>query len=48
MAAPEPKQTREQRLAARLRENLKRRKAQARAMKLDAGMAPLPNEGTER
>ncbi|NVD45140.1 hypothetical protein [Qipengyuania atrilutea] len=33
--------SREERLAAQLRENLRRRKAQARAMK-ESGEAPLP------
>ena len=38
MTTEQPKPTREERLAAKLRENLRRRKAQARA--LDAGEAP--------
>jgi len=42
MTTPPPKPTREDRLAAKLRENLHRRKAQARA--LDAATVPtLPN-----
>src|SRR5690349_8162099 len=36
------KQTREERLAAKLRENLRLRKAQARAMKTEIGNAELP------
>ena len=40
------KPTREERLAAKLRENLRRRKAQARA--LDGGEKPsLPKQGDE-
>ena len=52
----ETKPTREERLAAKLRENLRLRKAQARAMKSDeaAPSSPrlsndgLPNDGGER
>jgi hypothetical protein len=36
------KPTREERLAAKLRENLRLRKAQARALKGDEGAAPNP------
>jgi hypothetical protein len=39
------KPTREERLAARLRDNLRRRKAQSRA--LDAAMPPLSKEEPE-
>ena len=45
------KPTREERLAAKLRENLRLRKAQARALKADEGAAPnraLSNRGGER
>lgn len=42
MTGPEKKPTREERLAAKLRENLRRRKAQARAM--DADKPALPKE----
>ena len=35
MSEPQDKPTREERLAAKLRENLRRRKAQARAMDSD-------------
>jgi hypothetical protein len=42
----DPKPTREERLAARLRENLRRRKAQSRAM--EAEKPTLPKEGRER
>jgi hypothetical protein len=38
----DPKLTREERLAARLRENLRLRKAQSRAMKSDEPGAPNP------
>ena len=48
MPAPGPKQTRDERLAARLRENLKRRKAQARAIAQAGDKPPLPNGDTER
>ena len=44
MAESEPPVTREERLAAKLRENLKRRKAQARA--LDGEAPPLPKSET--
>jgi len=37
--------TREERLAAKLRENLYRRKAQARALDSDAGRADAGNDG---
>ncbi|MBB3860068.1 hypothetical protein GGQ88_001329 [Novosphingobium hassiacum] len=37
--------SREERLAARLRENLKRRKAQARALDTDGESAPLQESG---
>ena len=40
-----PKQSREERLAAKLRENLKRRKVQAREMSATPG---LPKDKTER
>jgi hypothetical protein len=53
MAKSEERKAREQRLAAKLRENLKRRKGQARARTTDSGQndaaAPVPqkpNEGT--
>ena len=40
------KPTREERLAARLRENLKRRKAQARALeRRDDGLSKAPERG---
>jgi hypothetical protein len=42
MTVPNDKPTREERLAAKLRENLKRRKAQARALSSDK--AALPKE----
>jgi hypothetical protein len=42
MPATPPKQTREERLAAQLRANLKRRKVQAKAL----SSAPLPNGET--
>ena len=46
MAAKPSKPTREERLAAKLRENLHRRKAQARAVEGHAGglNAPLPKQ----
>ena len=48
MSEPKDKPTREERLAAKLRENLRRRKAQSREMdsraKVD-GKATLPKEG---
>jgi hypothetical protein len=44
MSDNEPPVTREVRLAAKLRENLKRRKAQARALGADA--PPLPKGET--
>ncbi len=42
MSDPPGKPTREERLAAKLRENLRRRKAQSRAM--DAGKPTLPKD----
>jgi hypothetical protein len=43
-----PAKPREQRLAAKLRENLRRRKAQARAMgDSDGATETLPNPGSE-
>ena len=39
-----PKPTREERLAAKLRENLRRRKAQARALAADGDARSLPKE----
>ena len=43
------KPSREERLAAKLRENLKRRKSQARAMAdTDASDQPLPKKGEDR
>lgn len=44
MTAPKVPMTREERLAARLRENLKRRKAQARALE---GGAPPKGESPD-
>ena len=46
MSEPKDKPTREERLAAKLRENLRRRKAQARA--LDADKPTLPKEEPKR
>jgi hypothetical protein len=43
MSEREDKRTREERLAAKLRENLRRRKAQARELSA-ADKAALPNE----
>ena len=43
--APPRALTREQRLAAKLRENLQRRKAQAREIE---GAQPLPNDNPDR
>ena len=40
MSAPKDKPTREERLAAKLRENLRRRKAQARALEEDQPTLP--------
>ncbi len=39
--------SREERLAAQLRENLRRRKAQARALADSEGTQPLPNPSLE-
>lgn len=47
MSEPKDKPTREQRLAARLRENLKRRKAQARALE-GGDKATLPKGEPKR
>jgi hypothetical protein len=47
MGKSEQNQLREQRLAAKLRENLKRRKDQARARAQDTGPASLPDAGPE-
>jgi hypothetical protein len=47
MGKSEQNQLREQRLAAKLRENLKRRKDQARARAQDTGPAPAPDAGPE-
>ena len=44
MSDPADKLTREERLAAKLRENLKRRKSQAKAMSARDG-TPLPKAG---
>jgi hypothetical protein len=43
---PKPASSREERLAAALRENLRRRKAKARA--LDAAQAPLKPDSPEK
>ncbi len=43
MSATHAKQTREERLAAQLRANLKRRKVQAKALDAIQPEAPLPN-----
>ena len=40
--------TREERLAAKLRENLRRRKAQARALADRGGEPPLPKDDATR
>jgi hypothetical protein len=40
------KQTREERLAAKLRENLRRRKAQSRALGTDKPPLPKPGPGS--
>lgn len=45
MAKPDPKATREERLAARLRENLRRRKAQARQQNESDAALPKPDAG---
>ncbi|WP_173843368.1 hypothetical protein [Novosphingobium sp. TH158] len=47
MAKEEPALTREERLAAQLRENLKRRKAQARAL-AQGDEPPLPKQAPRR
>jgi hypothetical protein len=44
----ETKPTREERLAARLRENLRLRKAQARALKTGEANSELPNSKDDR
>ena len=46
MDKPDEKTAREERLAAKLRENLRRRKAQGRA--LNESDSPLPKDGTDR
>jgi hypothetical protein len=43
MSASDTKPTREERLAAKLRENLKRRKQQARALDANDSAPALPN-----
>ena len=45
MTDSKPETSREDRLAARLRENLKRRKAQARALDADGESTPSPESG---
>ena len=46
MSEDKPKPTREERLAAQLRENLRRRKAQARALDAkDDGLSKAPERG---
>ena len=46
MSDPEAPKTREERLAAKLRENLRRRKEQARALRLsDDGLSKKPEDG---
>ena len=46
MSDPEAPKTREERLAAKLRENLRRRKEQARAHRLsDDGLSKKPEDG---
>jgi hypothetical protein len=47
MSKTEQAASREQRLAAKLRENLKRRKAQARARSDSEGQAPAPQSAPE-
>ncbi len=44
---PSKKMSREERLAAKLRENLRRRKAQTREMKTESGESGVP-KGDER
>ncbi len=46
MSQPPAKPTRDERLAAKLRENLRRRKTQARA--IEGGKPTLPKEERER
>ena len=46
MSKSDEKAAREQRLATKLRENLKRRKAQAKARSAEPKPAPDPAEGT--
>lgn len=46
MSEPDSKNlSREERLAAKLRENLRRRKAQARALDAESGESRLPKPG---
>jgi hypothetical protein len=46
MSEDKPKPTREERLAAKLRENLRRRKAQARELEHEDGALPkAPEDG---
>ena len=48
MNSPDDKMTREERLAAKLRENLRRRKSQARGLQSEireSGGDALPNQG---
>ena len=45
MDKPDPKAAREERLAARLRENLRRRKAQARQQSESDAALPKPDPG---
>ena len=47
MSAADDKMTREERLAAKLRENLRRRKAQTREMR-ESGDTALPKDGSGR
>lgn len=47
MASEKNKASREERLAAKLRENLRRRKAQGREIS-ESDQTSLPNEETER
>tara|TARA_B100001167_G_scaffold47906_1_gene27704 strand:- start:1283 stop:1462 length:180 start_codon:yes stop_codon:yes gene_type:complete len=47
MASEKNKSSREERLAAKLRENLRRRKAQGREIS-ESDQTSLPNEETER
>ena len=44
----DPKLTREERLAAKLRENLRLRKAQARAIRADESTSELPKPEGDR